>query len=1463
MRKLVPEMILKSFSEGKSEGNFTAYILTADISGFTSITEALADKSREGSEVISETINSIFTPVIEYIVSSHGFVSSFAGDSFTSLFPADSVKAEEIIQTAKRVNYFLSKTKEIKSKFGDFRFSVRVGLTKGEVFWKIFQSGGRSLFFFHGEALRKCGNLINVPQTTPFSVDSSLSNEISSAVNTHSPEGESLSCLDSEWLYIQKHEDEKPVKKDLDKEYLNLLKNFYPENIFRMKESGEFRNVVTCFISIKDGFLNDVNAGLIVKTASKYGAYLNKIDFGEKGWIALLVFGAPLGLEKMAKRAVSFAFETIYLLGESVRIGLTSGTVYAGFIGSYKRCEYTVIGSCVNLASRISQISEWGEVLSDKNFFEESRTFCSAEKERKEIIKGFEGKETLLYCLKERKKIFQSEVFEGPFVSRENEIEELKSILGELRKNKSAGIILVEGPAGVGKTRFLNHAKTTFWTANEVTWLRTVCDDLLRASFHPFLELLKNYFQCGENFTEKERRERFDRIFENHLSSLPDDGMKEGLNFGRIFLYALLGFKEGSEVYTRYDAKAVYDNTINALVLLLRSFALIKPLVIEIEDTNWIDPDSLKLINYLSAGSVSLPLCVIMSYRTIPGKGSPPYKISHDKIFKITLGAINREDSKLYITQRLKELSRSDNSFPQPLIERITQITEGNPLFMEQILLFLKNKGKLTSPDLPIETEFEFPSNINSLIISRIDLLKFRLKGLVKAASVLGKDFETRVLAKVVEASDISEFLEEGERETIWSPLSLTFYAFLHAMIRECVYRMQLIKDLKSLHKKAGEAIEEMFSEEIAEKYEELSRHFEFAEEEEKHILYLYKSAEKLASKYRYADASEYFKKLVHAVLAGTSSAGKPVSPEQLQEIERKTKMLGSDIKFEKVLINAAEIERFLGNWQKADEYYFLALDISQKKKDDYMRALTQRNLGRHMLNKGDYDEALKILRSAEKFFKENKFEKELAQVFGDLGFLYASQGDYHSAMNSYEAQRKICEKQSDEKGLSQVMLDEGVVYWRQGYIDKAMKAFNRQLEISKKIQDKRLYARAVGNMGLAFAMQGKFENAKKCLEENLEVVKELGDRVELSKTYGNLGVLNKDLGNFKEAERLYSLKLSVANEIGDRAEIQQVTANMGLLKMELGDSRTAKRYFLDSLAIAKSLKDEKGKAFILRSMGQLYYSIGKFSKSIEYFEKSRKISEAIGEQIGVFTCLGNIGIAYTDLGENKKALKYLKNQLSEAERIGNDWNKMYALRNYGYACLKGGFYTEGDKYLKKAGKISTSLNNEKFLRDILLLRADLDLLSGKFKSCEKMLKSAESLCNDKETLVSVEILRSKMLFLSNSKEMNKINTVLRMIRLYEKELSVKCRADLLYEVSKNFCRMPKRARISILEKTDSIKTLLGGKNPDYTALYFLRESEKALRELIKSKPSKEFIKKHDEIVKLTQRKKYASAKKK
>ncbi|MBN2363705.1 tetratricopeptide repeat protein [candidate division WOR-3 bacterium] len=1476
MRILVPEMICERYCEGRKEGRFNSFVLTADIAGFTSITESLSEKSGAGSEIISDAINRIFTPVIDIIDVYGGFVSSFAGDSFTSLFPENSVGVKEILDVSGRIITSLSETGEIKTKFGDFKFSVKVGLSRGSVFWRIIESRSWATFFFYGDPLKKSNDLVRNSSPGAVALDRALVDSCGLVALDAATAEDGIFYAKNAVSRIKKIASVDVKKKPFDLETAPM-KRFFSENLLKTSVSGEFRGVIPCFIFVEENSVNDENIGKIIETASKYSGYFNKIDFGDKGWVILVVFGAPLGLENMAKRACNFALDTMDALGGKARIGMTSGTVYAGFIGSEKRSEYTVLGSVVNLAARISQVSGWGEISVDKSMIGDVCRYCTVVGERNEVLKGFE-KNVIRVCSIDRGKTFsQGENFEGPFISRRDETERLKKILYPMFEKRFAGVVLVEGSAGVGKTRFLRHIKNIVLSESDVNWFSMNCDDLMANSFHPFTDFIRKFAERPEYCSDEEKISAFDMAYDSLKSELKDENARSDLEFGRVFFYALLGFEQGSQIYSLYDAKAVYDNTLNSLRNFFRSYASIKPLVIEIEDTNWIDTDSLKLLNYIIADAEFTPLCVLLSYRIVAGKTVPPYEILSEKIYKISLNSFGREDSHAYISGRLKELSGNENSVPDYVVEKIIDITEGNPLFMEQILLFLKNKGSLSTESSLDTEEIEFPSNINSLIISRLDLLKFKLKGLIKAASVLGKDFETLVLSKVTELGDISPFLEEGENEAIWAPLSASFYAFLHAMIRECVYRMQLKKDLKSLHEKAGETIEIVYSSDLEDRFEELSYHFEHAENEAKRLYYLYKSAEKLSSKYRYSDASVYYGKLVTSVAFSGDNAilSDEINDEKAEEIDRKMKLVDADLKFESVLIRAAEIERFLGNWQKAEQYYRFALSLSSKKGDSHSHSLALRNLGRHLLNKGEYNEAQKILKEAEKYFLDNHCDKELAQVYGDLGFLMTSQGDYAGALEYYESQRIIYERISDERGLSQVMLDQGVVFWRQGFMDKAMQAFEKQLEMAQRIQDKRLYARAVGNMGLAFAMQGKYEKAKECLEENLKVVKELGDRVELSKTYGNLGVLNKDTGNLTEAERLYNLKLSVAKELGDKAETQQVTANIGLLKMQLGELKTARKYFKDSLSMANSLMDEKGKAFILRSMGQLYYQKGNYIEAIGYFKKSKDISEAIGEQIGVFSSLGNIGIAYIDMGQNKKALKFLEEQLREAKKTGVQWNLMYAMINLGIVSVKTGEIDLALKYLKKAENIASELKHGKFVKDIHLLQADAEISRGRLKPASRIVNCILELSDKDEADITAQVLLSKITRLKKSSPSEKKNSIYRLALLSDREMTLKNRADILHEMAKTYSSIVKTGEAVLLAKDkeflESIKTIASAKktdgsaenNPEKVDKFLYSSAQRHLKELIKIRPTRDHIKRSMEIKRFLERKNNAVGKKK
>ncbi|MBN1151389.1 hypothetical protein JXA84_09245, partial [candidate division WOR-3 bacterium] len=414
MRRLVPEIICRNYVEKKFEGEFESFVLTCDISGFTSITESLSEKSFEGSEIITDTINRIYKPVIDFIKASGGFISSFAGDSFASLFPVSNIGSNKsITEVSENISRLLFKMEEVKTKFGDFKFKVKIGLSKGIVSWRIVESDFGTAFYFYSQAFKKSYDMLKYSSRGSVAIDDSVYTETNfdkdltdSGFMTLNPENKKADLKEVESLFFDEE---------------TLTKKFFPESVLKMSVSGEFRGIIASFVFLDEKSVVDRNIIKAMEITSKYSGYFNKIDFGDKGWVILVVFGAPYGVENIYKKACNFAFETVLSLRGNVKIGMTSGTAYAGFLGSEKRAEYTVLGTTVNLASRIAQNSEWGEVTIDKSMLKDMSRYCSVKKEKKQTFRGFEKNEIIVCSITQGDLSQQAEVFEGPFIAREEE----------------------------------------------------------------------------------------------------------------------------------------------------------------------------------------------------------------------------------------------------------------------------------------------------------------------------------------------------------------------------------------------------------------------------------------------------------------------------------------------------------------------------------------------------------------------------------------------------------------------------------------------------------------------------------------------------------------------------------------------------------------------------------------------------------------------------------------------------------------------------------------------------------------------------------------------------------------------------------------------------------------------------------------------------------------------------------
>ncbi|HNG90553.1 MAG TPA: adenylate/guanylate cyclase domain-containing protein, partial [Saprospiraceae bacterium] len=368
---------------------------------------------------------------------------------------------------------------------------------------------------------------------------------------------------------------------------------FLPREVFENQGIGEFRNVVSVFLSF-DGV--DTHAALnhfctvVLEQCANFGGYLKEIDFGDKGGVIFSIFGAPISFENNVERALEFIVavqdelqDLESLTGARYRIGLASGLAFAGVIGSQERCQYAAAGARVNLGARLMMKAAWGEVMADENV-QKNRNFKFNHR-GEGYYKGFE-KPIPSYVLVGRNLAGRAS-FSGDYFGRETELQQLADFAAPLRRGEFAGVAYVFGEAGIGKSRMSFELRRRLRESMALSWFTCSSDQILRKPFNPFIYFLKNYFDQSPENTLSRNRELFEQNFielqyELTESTHPEaDAVRREINRTQSVLAAMLGIQYPGSLWEQLDARGRYQNALAAMANLFVAESLMQPVVIE------------------------------------------------------------------------------------------------------------------------------------------------------------------------------------------------------------------------------------------------------------------------------------------------------------------------------------------------------------------------------------------------------------------------------------------------------------------------------------------------------------------------------------------------------------------------------------------------------------------------------------------------------------------------------------------------------------------------------------------------------------------------------------------------------------------------------------------------------------------------------------------------------------------
>lgn len=1249
MKNLIPHFIAQQYEEGQSHGRVDAYVMHIDLSGFTALTEGLMQKGHAGAEELSHILNDIFAPMVRLVYARRGHIPCFAGDSFSAVFSSRSAQPEDITQTALDIRHLFSGR---SYQFGDFTIDIRIGLSCGAVEWGIVGEQHKA-FYLRGTPIDRAAYCQSQARHRQIILGDCIAAKLRHRPVHMEPVTPRLYSLSGD-PNLHARNEELPIS--IRRETLDA---FLPDAVIDYHLDGEFRTVVTVFLSFKGLTKHeelDAFAGILLERCYEFSGYFKEFEYGDKGGVAAMFFGAPVTFEHIHQRAlecVEAMREDLDRLRQDIpalayRVGMTMGTAFTGIVGGEERCQYAAVGKHVNLAARLMTRADWQEVLVDAEV-QKSPLHRFTPKGAIQY-KGFQ-EPIPTYVLLGRNYDFR-QAYASEFFGRSTEMDALHRQAAPLLEGRPGGITYIYGEPGIGKSRLTYELRQQL-VERGVQWFFCPADQILRKPLNPFLYFLREYFLQDPEGEGARNRVAFDRRLQELLLRLEEAGgqrekdIARGLKRLQSVLAANLGLYQPDSLWEQLDAKGRYANTLAAIAQLFQAEACLAPVVLQMEDIHWIDDSSREQLEELLRTSHDLPLWILMTSR-YHDEGSKPQLFSREFLtgyqvaeHEFDLNTLSREDVRHFAEHYLKgEISAT---FHQLLL----RTTNANPFYLEQILEYLVEQRMIAQESgtwQVVDQNITLSDSIQAILTARIDRLSLAVKETVKAAAVIGREFDLPILREVMRHNDVyaiddeaghtfREQIEKAKRGQIWMAISELRYLFRHSLLREAAYSMQLRARLQHLHALIAQAIESLYSDKLEDRYVDLAFHYEQAGILDKTVEYLDQAARFAQDNYQTQQALNLLDKLLD------------------KQLELDTLELSAHLRTH---LRKARVQELIGDWDECEQTCRHALQLAKRTRDVLLLGQCNNQLGRVLLLQGNYPDARTYLQTAARLFESVDDRAGIARVYGNLGNLYFRQGQYPEAKTYFQDSLDIGQRTGQRTIDTQVVSNLGLTFMNQGNYDEGIRVMREQLEKCQLQNDKPGMATIFTYMGIVYLEKGDYDHAMDSFQRGLQLNEELGNKMLLSVVIGNIGIVNQRRGKYEEAMEQFQRDLELCEELGDKQGIAIALGLIGELHSIRGEFYKAIEYLQKNLMLCEELGYQKGIAKAVNTLGDVFYFLENYPRSLHFYNRAIEVTRGIGNKLVLGFSLvekGTVLIASASYGELQSVLR---EALGIAEELGN-----------------------------------------------------------------------------------------------------------------------------------------------------------------------------------------------------------------
>lgn len=602
----------------------------------------------------------------------------------------------------------------------------------------------------------------------------------------------------------------------------------------------------------------------------------------------LASFGAPVAIEDASLRACRAALsfqagiaqesadiEKRFGIAPQFRIGISGGMVVVGHMGPNAGMDLNIMGQPVNAASRLQEMAKPGQVLLSDAMFEQVAGEVEYTNLGPQSLKGIAGRANVFAL---HKTLDASERFAGRIRRGLVDMVGRRAPLSALRHAIDAPtqgwhMTLVEGPPGIGKSRLLHDLRLSFQDERQV--FQGQCRSGSQAPYQPLIDILLAVSQVDP-------AQGPDAVLAGLRTALGHD-----IDLAPLHHVIAPRNTLATSATDSNFALALRETLRRALT---RIFARLPSLIV-IEDVHWIDGSTRNLLDDLmrqTKAQAPVGPCPILLTSRAEGAA---YWAQYRPTLTLRLTALTQDETRDLASRRMRNAVLAPS-----LVQRLFEKSEGNPLFIEEIMRYLGSADALIDSAAglvirPGEGTDLAGGNLQHLVMARVDALPAPMRQTLRFAAVQGRQFSQAVLEEAEDGQDLSSHLAEAADRGLIEVApggNKDQWRFNHALLRDAIYRSLLEDSRLPMHQIIGSAIENVNTDRLDELCETLAFHFVAAQLPKQAAPYLIQSARKALQVY------------------------------DLNEVDRLLELVRNMLRDDPMVIDQAKLDRMVVIWLEA-----------------------------------------------------------------------------------------------------------------------------------------------------------------------------------------------------------------------------------------------------------------------------------------------------------------------------------------------------------------------------------------------------------------------------------------------------------------------------------------------------------------------------------------------------------------